>query len=88
MSQPKGDVQHTPRRHRRGSNISKSWLTAFFEHSENWKTVWFGLIFWGSVLFALAQQMLTGVNPWLLGTLAYLMGLLLGIMAKLRGRWV
>ena len=70
------------------NSIAKSWLTALFEHTEEWKMVWFGLIFWGSVIFAVAGQVLTGVNSWVLATLSYLAGLAIGIFAKLRGRWV
>ncbi len=69
-------------------NTTKAWVAALFEHAEEWKMVWFGLIFWGSVIFALAEQVFTSVNPWLLGSLAYLAGLVLGIAAKLRRRWV
>lgn len=70
------------------NSIAKSWLTAIFEHSEEWKMVWFGLIFWGSVMFALAGQILGGVNPCVLGSLSYLAGLAIGIIAKFRGRWI
>ena len=32
------------------------WLEALMDHSQKWGMVWFGLIFWGSVLFATAQH--------------------------------
>lgn len=58
------------------------------EHSENWGMVWFGLVFWGSVLNALIPLYL----PSMLGgqgtAIAFAVGLAVGIAAKLRGGWL
>ena len=32
------------------------WLEALIMHSENWGMVWFGLIFWGSIINAVAAK--------------------------------
>jgi len=66
----------------------KELVTIAIEHSENWGMVWFGLIFWGSVLNALIplyfSSMLGGQ-----GTVsAFAVGLAVGIAAKVRGGWL
>ena len=53
-------------------------------HISNWNMVWFGLIFWGSVINALAEIYL--INNY--SVLCYLFGLLLGLIAKIRGTWI
>jgi len=54
------------------------------DHIAKWNMVWFGLIFWGSVFNAVAKhyESLTGSLLW------YSIGLLFGIIAKLRGTWL
>ena len=69
-------------------SLAKRWLTALFEHTEGWGTVWFGLLFWGSVINAVVGQFSGGWQPWLVGLAAYGMGLAMGVVAKLRGRWL
>ena len=51
------------------------------DHIAKWNMVWFGLIFWGSVFNAVAKhyEILTSSLLW------YSIGLLFGIIAKLRG---
>ena len=53
-------------------------------HISNWNMVWFGLIFWGSVINAIAEIYL--INNY--SVLCYLFGLLLGLIAKIRGTWL
>ncbi|MBC8301433.1 MAG: hypothetical protein H8E55_37440 [Pelagibacterales bacterium] len=53
-------------------------------HISNWNMVWFGLIFWGSVINAIAEIYL--INNY--SVLCYLFGLLLGLIAKIRGTWI
>ena len=53
-----------------------------------WKKFWFGLIFLGSILNAIAKQSayldsLENISFW-----AYLLGGLIGLTAKLRGAWL
>ncbi len=63
-------------------------LVAAIEHSETWGKVWFGLIFWGSVLFAVARRVWPDTDslPLLVGALA--IGLGAGVAAHLRGYWL
>jgi len=53
-------------------------------HISNWNIVWFGLIFWGSVINAIAELYLINNNS----ILCYLFGFLLGVVAKIRGTWL
>jgi len=67
-------------------------LNTFFENMLNiileWKKFWFGLIFLGSILNAIAKQSayldsIENISFW-----AYLIGGLIGLTAKLRGAWL
>jgi hypothetical protein len=54
----------------------------------DWKKFWFGLIFLGSILNAIAKQSaylgaIENISFW-----AYLLGGLIGLTAKLRGAWL
>jgi|TARA_B110000914_G_scaffold22513_1_gene16866 hypothetical protein len=54
----------------------------------DWKKFWFGLIFLGSVLNALAKQSaylgsIENISFW-----AFLLGGLIGLIAKFRGAWL
>ena len=54
----------------------------------DWKKFWFGLIFFGSILNAIAKQSayldsIENISFW-----AYLLGGLIGLTAKLRGAWL
>ena len=64
------------------------WLKAWLEHCGEWGNVWFGTLFWGSILGAGFLQ----VFPTSDGPTVYLIsaacGATLGLVAKLRGRWV
>ena len=53
-------------------------------HITKWNMVWFGLIFWGSVFNAASVQIGMSYSP----VLWYLLGLLFGIIAKIRGTWL
>ena len=53
-------------------------------HIKKWNMVWFGLIFWGSVFNAAAVHIGMNYSP----VLWYLLGLLIGIVAKIRGTWL
>ena len=58
--------------------------TIISNHISNWNMVWFGLIFWGSIFNAIAANYETTLSP----ILWYACGLLLGIVAKIRGTWL
>ena len=54
----------------------------------DWKKFWFGIIFIGSILNAIAKQSaylgsIENISFW-----AYLLGGLIGLTAKLRGAWL
>jgi len=54
----------------------------------DWKKFWFGLIFFGSILNAIAKQSaylgsIENISFW-----TYLLGGLIGLTAKLRGAWL
>ena len=70
------------------NRTAERWVTAALEHSETWGMVWFGLLFWGSVLFAVAQQTFADASPWTVGWAAYATGLAAGLVAKVRGGWL
>lgn len=53
-------------------------------HISNWNMVWFGLIFWGSVINAIAANYEMTPSP----ILWYACGLFLGTIAKIRGTWL
>lgn len=67
-------------------------MNTLFENMLNiileWKKFWFGLIFLGSILNAIAKQSaylgaIENISFW-----AYLLGGLIGLTAKLRGAWL
>jgi len=53
-------------------------------HIRNWKMAWFGLIFWGSVLNALAINF--GYSDY--SALCFFCGFIIGLIAKVRGTWL
>ncbi|MEM7093111.1 MAG: hypothetical protein AAF567_08910 [Actinomycetota bacterium] len=61
---------------------------ALIQHSETWGKVWFGLIFWGSVLFAVGQRIWPDANTALVLVISLLLGLCSGVAAHARGYWL
>ena len=64
------------------------WIGAGIAHSQQWGMLWFGLIFWGSVINVIALNTLTGAEPALVAWASYATGLAFGAFAKARGRWL
>ena len=62
-------------------------VTLFVEHLTNWGLVWFGVIFWGSILNATSAYFLENSHQLAFTLLAYSLGLTLGLSAKYKG-WV
>ena len=62
-------------------------VTLFIEHLTNWGLVWFGVIFWGSIFNATSTYFFQSSYELVFTLLAYLLGLILGLLAKYRG-WV
>lgn len=63
-------------------------FTAVMGHSQQWGMVWFGLIFWGSVLNAVGTKVWPNAHSVALGAAAAVLGLTAGWVAKVRGRWI
>tara|TARA_B100000700_G_scaffold282685_1_gene334399 strand:+ start:151 stop:348 length:198 start_codon:yes stop_codon:yes gene_type:complete len=63
-------------------------IEKFFDHISNWKMVWFGLIFLGSIINAVLQKSsLVGDSPYV-SVFAFGAGALIGLVAKIRGAWL
>ena len=63
-------------------------IELLINHIKAWNMVWFGIIFWGSVFNALAEQLGLLINNPNLSFLAFFLGLSLGLIAKCRGTWL
>jgi len=62
-------------------------VTLFVKYLTNWGLVWFGVIFWGSIFNAISAHFFQSSNQFVFTLVAYLLGLILGLLAKYRG-WV
>ena len=58
------------------------------QHAQTWGKVWFGLIFWGCVLYAIAQRIWPEANNASLLIISLALGLTSGIYAHIRGYWL
>ncbi len=63
-------------------------LGGLIQHSENWGKVWFGLIFWGSALFAISSKIWPDTSNIVLLSGSLVIGLFAGIGAHIRGYWL
>lgn len=54
----------------------------------NYNKVWFGLIFIGSVLNAIGQKIYLFENAPLLTAVCFFIGFIIGLIAKIRGKWL
>jgi len=63
-------------------------LTVVIGHSQRWGMVWFGLLFWGSVMNAVGTEAWPDANALAVGAVAAVVGLTGGLVAKVRGRWI
>ena len=50
--------------------------------------IWFGLIFIGSVLNAASQELLILSEIPYLSSISFLLGLVIGLVAHIRGKWL
>jgi|TARA_X000000950_G_scaffold30582_1_gene33035 hypothetical protein len=50
--------------------------------------IWFGLIFLGSIFNEFSLLNLINISVFNINLFPYLLGLTIGIIAKLRGRWI
>ena len=58
------------------------------QHAQIWGKVWFGLIFWGCVLYAVSQRIWPEADNALLLVVCLILGLFSGIYAHIRGYWL
>ena len=66
----------------------KKIIDQFLTHTSDWKMVWFGLIFLGSIINAVLQKSsLIGDSPYV-SVFAFGAGALIGLVAKIRGAWL
>ncbi len=63
-------------------------LELISQHIAAWKMVWFGLIFWGSICHAIVQRYELFQNIDYVSYLCFLFGLVIGLIAKMRGKWI
>ena len=63
-------------------------IAKLLNHISNWGKFWFGLIFLGSILNAMLEKftLLSG-TPYI-WVLAFGLGALIGLVAKIRGVWL
>ena len=50
--------------------------------------IWFGLIFIGSVLNAVSQELVILSEVPYLSSISFLLGLVIGLVAHIRGKWL
>lgn len=58
------------------------------QHAQTWGKVWFGLIFWGCVLYTVSQRIWPEADNVLLLVICLILGLSSGIYAHIRGYWL
>jgi len=63
-------------------------VAAAIAHSEKWGSVWFGLVFWGSVLAAIGRLVWPHASSLWVTVISVAIGLLAGIVAHVRGAWL
>ena len=63
-------------------------LEKLFDHIDSWRKFWFGLIFLGSIFNAIAEKSNYFESTPNITVLAFALGGLIGLIAKLRGAWL
>ena len=66
----------------------KAFVESLSTQIENWGMVWFGLIFLGSIFNELSLVNILNISVFNINLFPYLLGLMLGLAAKYRGRWI
>ena len=60
----------------------------FLETILAYNKIWFGLIFIGSVLNAVSQELLILSEVPYLSSIGFLLGFVIGLIAHIRGKWL
>ena len=63
-------------------------MQKFLETNLAYNKIWFGLIFIGSVLNAVSQELLTLNEIPYLSSISFLLGFVIGLVAHIRGKWL
>ena len=63
-------------------------MEKFLETILSYNKIWFGLIFIGSVLNAVSQELLILSEFPYLSSISFLLGLVIGLVAHIRGKWL
>ena len=66
----------------------KAFVESLSDLIENWGMVGFGLIFLGSIFNELSLFNSLNISAFNINLLPYLFGLMFGLVAKYRGRWI
>ena len=66
----------------------KAFVESLSDQIENWGMVGFGLIFLGSIFNEFSLFNALNISVLNINLFPYLLGLMLGLVAKYRGRWI
>ena len=66
----------------------KAFVESLSDLIENWGMVGFGLIFLGSIFNELSLLNSLNISAFNINLFPYLLGLMFGLVAKYRGRWI
>ena len=63
-------------------------MQKFLETNLAYSKIWFGLIFIGSVLNAVSQEIVVLNEVPYLSSISFLLGFVIGLVAHIRGKWL
>ena len=63
-------------------------MEKFLETILTYNKIWFGLIFIGSVLNAVSQELVVLNEVPYLSSISFLLGFVIGLVAHIRGKWL
>ena len=63
-------------------------MEKFLETILSYNKIWFGLIFIGSVLNAVSQELVVLNEVPYLSSISFLLGFVIGLVAHIRGKWL
>jgi|TARA_A100001011_G_scaffold108124_1_gene114732 hypothetical protein len=63
-------------------------MQKFLETNLAYNKIWFGLIFIGSVLNAVSQEIVVLNEVPYLSSISFLLGFVIGLVAHIRGKWL
>ena len=66
----------------------KAFVESLSAQIENWGMAWFGLIFLGSIFNEFSIFNVLNISVLNINLFPYLLGLIFGLVAKYRGRWI